>query len=215
MSFDPAPERGPETSGERLTYAAIALFVLFAFGAEMLSSFEPAKLSILFVLAFTAPLLVLHELSHMVVARSVGWRVERIVLGFGPRLAETTWWGVPVALHAIPVEGFVQCRPRTLEGVRARNAAVYAAGPGIELVLAAGILLSYGSGLLSPSSRIEVIALQSLALAAALGGVLNLIPHSRLGPDGEIPNDGLGIFMSFAVPIEHFERMIEDAPERS
>jgi hypothetical protein len=50
-----------------------------------------------------------------------------------------------------------------------------------------------------------VIALQSLALASVVGGVMNLIPHSTVSRDGEIPNDGLGILLSLRRPLREWE----------
>jgi hypothetical protein len=95
--------------------------------------------------------------------------------------------------------------PRNLDSVRLRSAAVYFAGPGIELLFA--LLLLYGAGsdvLLQPSASVPIIALQSLALASTMGGVINLIPHSTISAEGEIANDGLGILQSFVLPEEHF-----------
>ena len=46
-----------------------------------------------------------------------------------------------------------------------------------------------------------MIAWQSLALAATVGGVLNLIPHAVQTSAGNmIPNDGLGILLSLTRP---------------
>jgi hypothetical protein len=49
----------------------------------------------------------------------------------------------------------------------------------IELLLAAGVLMMLGPGqLFSHSDDWRIIAWQSLAAAATVGGVLNLIPHA-------------------------------------
>jgi len=215
MSFDPNPDqnRGPQDGAERLVYALFGLLIFGAFAAEIWSNFHPAKLSILLILVFWAPLLVLHELGHAVVAAWLGWRVDAIVIGFGRPISRFRWRGIDVEVRIAPIEGFVRCRPESLAGVRGRSAAIYAAGPGIELMLALALWSMIGPSLLEPSSDVGFIAIQSLALAAAMGAVLNLIPHSTLSVDGEVPNDGLGMMLSFTLPLEHFARMLESSEE--
>ena len=54
-------------------------------------------------------LVFLHELGHFLAARSVGVRVERFSIGFGPRLlSRTDCRGVEWALSAIPLGGYVK-----------------------------------------------------------------------------------------------------------
>ncbi len=195
---------------ERVIVAVFSLFIGGAFAAEILSSYDPVKLSILFMLAFWVPLVALHELGHAIVAGRLGWRVRRLVVGFGPVVARFRVRGVSVELRALPIEGFVRCAPKTLDNVRIRSAAIYLAGPGIELLFAGLIGLVVGTRvLLSPSQDVSVIALQSLALAAVMGGVLNLIPHSSFSAEGEIPNDGLGILLSLSAEPHEFRAMLE------
>ena len=212
MSFDPSPPRSPDSRNERIIVAALGLLFAMAIVAEVASSYEPAKLSILFMALFWIPLAALHEMGHAVVARALGWRVRSLVVGFGKPLIRFDFRGVPVEIRALPIEGFVRCAPTSLDSVRARSAAIYFAGPGIELLLACMIL--YGAGvetLLNPSLDIGVIALQSLALAGVLGAVLNLIPHSTVTLDGEILNDGLGIIWSLTADRREFEAWLEAA----
>ena len=59
----------------------------------------------------------------------------------------------------------------------------------------------YLQKLLSHSEEYSIIGWQSLALAATVGGVLNLIPHAVQTSSGRmIPNDGLGIILSLSRP---------------
>jgi membrane-associated protease RseP (regulator of RpoE activity) len=195
---------------ERAIVAVFTLFIGGAFVAEILSAYQPAKLSILFMLAFWVPLVALHELGHAIAAARLGWRVRQLVVGFGPVIKRFEVRGVSVELRALPIEGFVRCAPTTLDNVRLRSAAIYFAGPGIELVFAGLIWLAVGSGVLfSATQDVSLIALQSLALAAVMGGVLNLIPHSSFSADGEIPNDGLGILLSLSADPREFKAMLE------
>src|SRR5947209_3064264 len=79
----PTHTRGPLTPSERWIYIiALALF-LGLLTAEVLINYQPVKLTILFFLLSWAPLLVLHEAGHAVVAALLGWRVERVVIGMG------------------------------------------------------------------------------------------------------------------------------------
>ena len=202
--FDPRSEE-PIKGRER--WIALGLFALIAgaFAADFATRFEPAKLSIPFMLLAWAPLLVLHEAAHAWVARRVGWRIHGIVIGFGRPVARRTLAGVPVEIRMLPLEGFVLCSPRELEGVRWKSVAIYAAGPGIELLLALAMLAALGPELLARSESVGVIALQSVALASVLGGILNLMPHSTVGPGGELPSDGFGIWLSLTRPLEDWK----------
>jgi hypothetical protein len=65
----------------------------------------------------------------------------------------------------------------------------------------------------SISEDIPLLLWQSLALAAVVGGVLNLLPHGIHTPAGFIPNDGLGIISSLVQPTEHFQRMLHRTEE--
>ena len=202
--YDPSPQRGPQTPGEklfvRLLVMAIASFLL----AELAQDFTPAKLSVLFFFLFWCPLLVLHEAGHALMAWSLGWSVEQIVIGMGEPLKRFKLGKVPVEWRMVPIEGFVRCRPRNLERPRLKNALVYFAGPGIELLLAALILLLVGQRLLQPSNAVWVIAVQALAAASVASGVINLIPFSAETPDRKIVNDGLGILLALFTPKEHY-----------
>lgn len=191
----------PATGRDRAISLAFFAVLSVAFGADLLSGYEPAKLSIPFMLVAWAPLLVLHECAHAVAAHAVGWRVEEIVIGYGGRIAERRFLGARVEVRALPVEGFVRCSPREIAGVRWKNAFIYFAGPGSQLALSAALLLAVGPDVLLARSReVPILALQSVALASALSGVLNLMPHSTFGPHGEMPSDGLGILQTFARP---------------
>ena len=206
--FDPRSEE-PASGNDRWILLGFTAALVAFFAAELVSGFEPAKLSILFMLIAWLPLLVLHEAAHAVAAHTLGWRVEGVVIGFGRTLASRSVLGVPVEFRSLPVEGFVTCRPKALDGVRWKSAFIYFAGPGVEFLFALMILALAGPALLlTRTDTIAVIALQSIALAAALGGVLNLIPHSTFSTgsrDDELPNDGLGIVMSLSRPLAEWE----------
>jgi len=194
------PPRDPDAepgAGDRRILVGFSLFLAFAFAMEIADGDDLAKLSIPLMLGFWPLLLVLHEAGHALAARALGWRVERVVIGFGARWRVLRIAGVSVELRRLPVEGFVETVP--VDGIARPlpHALIYFAGPGIELLLAGALLAAFGpERFLSVGSQIGLLAWQSLALAAALGGVLNLVPHSTLDGDREIPNDGLGILLA-------------------
>jgi hypothetical protein len=208
--FEPSPEPARSlTPGERRIYWGFSLFLLGCFVADVVSNFEPAKLSILFMLLAWPPLLVLHEAGHAILSHTLGWKIDGIVIGFGRPVAALRVAGVGVEIRSLPVEGFVRCRPVDMQGVRWKSAAIYFAGPGVELAFALLILLLVGGdSLLTRSAEPAIIALQSAALAAVMGAVLNLIPHSTISTQGEVLNDGLGILWSLQRPLSEWEAEI-------
>jgi hypothetical protein len=191
----------PVPPGERVSYVLFLVLLLGLFGAEVVVNFAPAKLSVLFFVLFWLPLVAWHELGHALMAGLFRWRVERVVIGIGRLLGTFTVAGVPVEVRLVALEGFVNCGPADGRFNRWKSALVYFAGPGIELVLAAALLVAVGPDVLfQRGDDIGLIALQSLALAATTGAVLNLVPHGIRTPHGLTPNDGLGILLSLTAP---------------
>ena len=70
-------------------------------------------------------------------------------------------------------------------------------GPATDLLLGTVVLLLGDIDQFGQSSNdYGHILWQSFVVAALSQGVLNLIPHGVSTPQGEVPNDGLGIFRS-------------------
>ena len=135
-----------------------------------------------FVLALGL-LVFFHELGHYAVARLCGVKVLRFSLGFGPVLwsrrrgADQTEW----ALSAIPLGGYVRMLderegevaeadlPRAFNRqTLARRAAVVAAGPAANLILAV-LLFALGNVLGVPGVRPYVDAAPATSAAARAG----------------------------------------------
>lgn len=202
MIPDETDDRPLSASDRRIAIGFAALF----FGlllAEVVDEWTPARLSIpVFALSW-AVLTVIHEVGHAVVARALGWRVDRLRVGFGPVVRTGVWWGVEVELRAFPIVGLVQVTPGGLSWARAKNAAIYAAGPGVEFVIAAAVALLVGwDTMVAPSDSLGVVAAQAFCVAALAGAALNLLP---LSPAPGVVTDGMGILMSPFVPRAHFE----------
>jgi tetratricopeptide (TPR) repeat protein len=169
-----------------------ALILAALFTAEIASHYNPAKLSILLVFAWWVPLLVLHEASHAAMARALGWRVSEIVIGFGRELYRFQLGGTLVRIRVLLLEGYVVPQPDRVDGARIKSALIYLAGPLSEVFLVFGLWAWLGDRLFEQSQQYSMIAVQSLALAAAMGAAFNLIPFKS----GQGLSDGLGAWLS-------------------
>jgi membrane-associated protease RseP (regulator of RpoE activity) len=211
MMPPPPPSQEPLTPGERLGYGLFLLVVLGLFAGEIVLNFHPVKLAALFIVLFWMPLLAVHEGGHAVVAAVLGWRVRRVVLGMGRTILRFRVGSTPVDVRLIPVEGFVEPAPTSMNWPRLKNALIYFAGPGAELLLVVVVAVLVGFDTLTTSTdHIGLIAVQSLCVAALVGAVINLIPHGVSTQNGFVANDGLGILLSFSLPDEHFLARMEE-----
>ena len=198
--FDPAP-RLPTTAGERRILAVSAVVLLVLLAAELLRGFTVVKLSVLGIALAWVPLLMLHELGHALAGWLAGWRIQEIVIGFGRELAQFRVGGCLVRLRAAPVEGYVVPSPTDVRHARWKSAFIYAAGPGAELAVVGLLWVLMGERLTRPATELHWILLQSIAVAAAMGVIFNLLPL----PSGGGVRDGLGILASLAVSDQAFQ----------
>lgn len=204
------PDRGPETPNEWGVMVIISLTFAVMIGFELARDFSVAKLSGPFFLISWVILLVIHELGHALAAKFLGWHVDLVCIGTGKVRFRRRIFGMPVEFRTIPISGFAQPRPADLISPQLKQATIYAAGPGIELLLVAGIALFIGPGeLLQRSSNVGIIALQSFCVAAIFGAGFNLIPFSHQTKDGIAWSDGLGMIMSWKIPTSEFERRLK------
>lgn len=179
------------------TEARISAIVGIAFAVMILAAvfeeFSARRLSILFVIIFWAPMLVLHELGHALAAKMLGWRVREIVIGFGRDLWQWQSGETRVRIKLAPVEGYVLPAPQDARHVRIKSMLIYAAGPGAELLLLGLLLMVFGyDAVFGETDDLATIALQSLAIVILLGAGFNLLPFSTEGA----VSDGLGIISS-------------------
>jgi hypothetical protein len=215
--YDFGQQHRPLSPQERWAGGIFLAVLLALFTAEILHDYHPAKLSALLIVLFWIPLLALHEAGHAVAAALLNWHVDQVVVGMGRLVHAFRVGTAAVEIRLFPVEGFVRCAPRDLRRPQLKQACIYFAGPGVELLLALVILLVVGPDrLLTKTTDYLLIGWQSLAAAGAAQGVLNLIPQSLKTPRGEIPNDGLGILCSVLRPDRYYADMIRDThPERT
>jgi len=207
--------RDKETTskGEKIFILVISFTFLFMMTMEILSNYEPKKLGALLFVVFWVPLLFIHEFGHAIMAKSLGWRVNRIVIGFGKVLIHTRLLGAPMEIRSIPLEGFVQIAPKTVTMARFKHALIYFAGPGIELLAFFIIMIMLGGfdQMFIVTNDYTRIALQSFAFAALAGAVLNLIPIGITTAEGSTPNDGMGILLCLFASGMDYETWIKEA----
>lgn len=214
--FDPSPQRGPQTPNEQLLVGLLITLAASLLALEFAQDFQPAKLSFFFFVFFWFPLLALHEAAHAAMASVLGWSVDKVVIGIGRPLRSFHIGSIAVEWRLLPLEGFTRCRPTNLELPRVKNALIYLAGPGIEILLAVFILVIVSPNhLLRHSDQVGMIALQTLAVTSCCAGIMNLIPFSIRTPQKTIVNDGLGILLAIITPrhkyIEALRPMVDDS----
>jgi len=205
-------DKEPASKGEKIFIIVISLAFLFMMTMEVITNYEPRKLGALLFVVFWIPLLFIHEFGHAIMAKLLGWRVERVVIGFGKVLAHTRLLGAPMEIRMIPLEGFVQIAPKTITLARIKHALIYFAGPGIELLVFFIIMIMLGGfgQMFTVTDDYSRIALQSFAFAALAGAVINLIPIGIITKDGSTPNDGMGILLCLFSSGMDYELWIKD-----
>lgn len=193
----------PKQSSDKWIAFGFGAVMAGLFAAEILRDVRPQRLGAPIFLAAWIVLIAIHELGHAVVARLVGWRVIELVIGFGPVVADAEFRGTRVRIHLFPISGFIRPAPTQRGAARAALAAIYLAGPVVELLAAAAVGFAIGwDTLLTPSGELGVITAQAFAAAAVLGAAVNLIPL-RTG-DGHT-TDGLGVVLAAFMPTAHFD----------
>ncbi len=199
-------DKQPTTKGEKIFLLVLSLLFIFMMSMEIVTDYEPKKLGALLFIVSWIPLLFIHEFGHAMMAKVLGWRVNRVVIGVGKIFMHTRFLNAPMEIRMIPLEGFVQIAPKNLQFARFKHALIYFAGPGIELLVFI-IIMQYLGGFdqfFVVNNEYQRIALQSFAFAALAGAILNLIPMGILTRDGSTPNDGMGILLClFATEMDY------------
>ena len=106
-----------------------------------------SSIAVLVTISF---IILVHELGHFLVARSVGVKVERFSIGFGPRLFGITRGGTEYTICLFPFGGYVKMAGEETEEGRTRKPWEFRARPieeRMQIVLA-GPLVNYLVGFL-------------------------------------------------------------------
>lgn len=194
---DDSFQRDPKDRSEKIIYWTFMILILGLFVAAYVENPSPRKLSVPFFLGSWMVLVAIHELGHALMAWIVGWGVHRIVIGFGKPVLKFQLRGVPVEVRVFPISGFVEPHQKDLVAPRFKDALIYAAGPGVELLIAFVLASAVGfTTMFTRTDHLGILFLQSFAVAALAGAILNLIPMPIQSNGGWIANDGLGIIQS-------------------
>ena len=204
------PDRPPRNLSEVLAIVVVSLFFAGMMGADFFKDYSVYKLGIPIFLVSWAVLLVIHEFGHALMARALGWRVEKVCIGTGKLITKKQIFGMPTEFRAIPLSGYAMPRPTDLIQPQMKSFLIFAAGPGIELLLAIGIWIAVGSDMFfSRQPILWLIALQVFSAAAVFGAVMNLVPLPHQNDNGTYAwSDGLGMILSWRLPDEHFAQQI-------
>lgn len=202
--FDPDNDKQAESKSDRLILYGFVLVFGGLLAAEILSAFSVAKLGFFFFVGAWLALTVLHEFGHAWMARAFGWRVYEMVIGFGPTIKTWRWGGARVELNTWPLGGHVVPVPPDQTPRRFAQFCIYAAGPGIELLVVGVLVLGFGlDTLLSRSESVAVLAAQATCAAALWGAIVNLFPMTTVS--GAV-TDGLGMIRSWFMGEADFAR---------
>ena len=187
----------PADRREKWLVLILVLVFLGGLSAELIQGNEPRKIATVFFLAWWLPLVLVHEIGHALMARLCGWHIARTVVGFGKVMYRGQLFSAPLEIRLFPIEGFVQMQAPNGKASRIKHALIYFAGPGIELLVFFSIVLMMGwANFFVIEDNYLKLIWQTLAYAALVGAVLNLIPTATITNEGETPNDGMGIIWS-------------------
>jgi len=118
---------------------------------------------IISLIGFTALAMIVHELGHLLAARSCNVAASELGLGMGPRLAGFRLGSIRFNLRALPIGSFVR-----LDGTALRERSVYAQ----LLVHLGGVIFNLVAGLLTYGT---IFGWLNLLIAA--GNILPLYQH--------------------------------------
>ena len=142
-------------------------------------------------------------------AKALGWHVEKISIGTGKLITTRCIWGMPTEFRTIPLSGFAVPRPTDLIQPQMKSFLIYAAGPGVGLLLVGLIYAAVGNDmLLSHQPTLWIIFLQAFCAAAIFGAFISLVPLPYQDGDKKAWSDGLGMILSWFVPDEEYAKMI-------
>lgn len=148
----------------------------------------------LLILVFRAATIVVHELAHAAAAGLLGWRVRRIVIGYGPLWRRFCAAGVTVDIRLLPIAGCVQPQPTTMKWARLKYTLICLAGPAAESAIVGALIVC----LVTDTGPVPIVAL--LACVGLWGLATSLLPFPYRTSDGTVGNDALLILKAWFQP---------------
>lgn len=172
-----------------LLYGVVGILLLFLMpGMNLGNIMINLFLFNLFLFASVLP----HELGHAFMAKWVGFRVFKIIVGYGRTLFKTKVFGIPAEFLTLPVGGFAFASPVDRQWFRLKYFLVVFAGPFTNFLMCAGVLFFlpptsvFNASFLSEGIAPGVVLFYSNLIVL----IVNLWPHSSTTPMGVQPNDG-------------------------
>jgi Peptidase family M50 len=132
-------------------------------------------------------LVVLHELGHFITAQLLGLEASLISIGVGPKLWSGKILGVPLRIHAWPLEGFIYLGSRSMRLLRLRVWVTVLMGPATNIFLIAVTVILW-------NSLVRVIDANIIILWILYNTILvlgNLLPHRSRQSGHVYRSDGL------------------------
>ena len=131
-----------------------------------------------------------HEFGHALMAKAVGYRPLAIVWGGFPSLVDRRIFGVRTLIGLAPESGFACFDPTDDRWPRLKQAAITAAGPLVNALLALAAFIA-AAGIPEPFTRSALkFGLLVFGIANSLLALANLWPSTVTTAAGKIPSDG-------------------------
>lgn len=144
-----------------------------------------------------------HEFGHALMAKAVGYRPLAIVWGGFPSLIDRRIFGVRTLIGLAPESGFACFDPTDDRWPRLKQAAITAAGPLVNALLALAAFVA-ASAIVEPFTRSTLkFVLLVFGIANTLLALVNLWPSKVTTAAGSVPSDGAKLLSLLAsTPLE-------------
>jgi tetratricopeptide (TPR) repeat protein len=152
-------------------------------------------LNLFFFQIFLVVTILPHELGHAFAARLLGFRVFKIVIGFGKTILTKKLFGFETEFRPLPLGGVTIAVHRDKNWFRLKQFAYIFSGPLVNLLLCLSIWLFFSSiDFWRFSNLMHGLALEQVFFYANVYVLIaNLWPREILTSAGKIPSDGLSL----------------------
>lgn len=153
---------------------------------------------LLFLCGWSYVSILLHESSHWLAAKAVGFRPVHLVVGSGPVLKRISWGNLQFVLHLVPLGGRLISMWDTSRGLRWKGALYAAAGPFCDALL---LLLLWRTLHAVDAGEMPTWFMRAIGGSVALGMVFqallllnNLLPQRVISDGWATRSDGLMVW---------------------
>ena len=132
----------PDCTGKRYVRIFIAEIGLLVAAGILLFAINPSSSTAIFYLEISlflilmAPLIVMHELAHALVAGLVGLRIFGIVMGMGRPVWQGKFLGMDWVINILPISGVTMVGARPVPHIRSKLFLIHLAGPAAHILVA-------------------------------------------------------------------------------